>query len=243
MRSLAVEFVRVLSSRLLPTLRTTVPARQSVFVFDNIHPEGILAHEWLAGAQLGGGETSIHFARFIAMNTFPFHKFILSKDRKSISSLNIFVNQLLLAVEDGSDVIPDIGFVGFPYDVFEFIFQIRLDLCYSGYKIDEMFERKQFSLQDALDIFFSIHRYSMGFELVDRELLSSKESFLISKSVVFNNASTIDDFIETWKSKEERVFLLSSLDRRGEFISYDNSIFQSKEQAMERRKISFGGLL
>lgn len=172
----------------------------------------------------------------------PIHQFILSKDKNSISSMKGFIDQLTDVFRKSRDVVPEIGFRGFPYNPFICLVGSKVSVSYFLGRIDELFERKGYSLPDALDVFFSVHQYAMGFELKERELLSSQECFLgrdyLTFEDIFSKKSIVDKFVETWASEEETFFLLSSLGRNEEYVSYNPSLSISKQQAIEWKDFS-----
>lgn len=175
----------------------------------------------------------------------PIHQFILNKNKNSISSMKDFedfTDQMIDIFEKSIDVVPDIGFRGFPYVTFMSLLGSKVGVSYFLGRIDELFESKGYSLPDALDVFFSVHQYAMGFELKERELLSSQECFLgrdyLPFEDIFSKKSIVDEFVETWASEEETFFLLSSLGRNEEYVSYNPSLSISKQRAIEWKDFS-----
>lgn len=171
------------------------------------------------------------------MKMLPMHHFILSKDKSSISSMKDFLEEIFDVFGKSKSVVPEIGFRGFPYHPFLCFLNSKVGVSHWGDKFEKFLERKGLSLTDVLDVFFSVHQSAMGFELKERELLSSRQAILLPSFMESDESIRIpliiDEFIETWMSEEETFFLLSNLGRNENHVFYDSSLFRSKQDIIE----------
>jgi hypothetical protein len=176
------------------------------------------------------------------MKTLRFNEFIVNNKDGIANDINSFFHKVYEISEQ--QVKPDIGYFGFPYSVLEGYVEKEFELNWRGFKLPQMIVEngKKIGLQKSIDAFISIHEFSMGFELRERELVGTDKCFVLMPNLSIDQITNldthkiVDEFLETWVSESETVYVFSHFGRDIKYELYDRWFFNSKAIAFKARE-------
>jgi len=176
------------------------------------------------------------------MKTLPFNEFIIKNKDSIANDINSFFHKVYEISKQ--QVKPDIGYFGLPYSVLEKCVEKEFELNWRGFNLPQMIVEngKKIGLQKSIDAFVSIHEFSMGFELRERELVGTDKYFLLMPNLSIDQITNldthkiIDEFLETWVSEGETIYIFSHFGRDVKYELYNRGFFNSKSIALEERE-------
>lgn len=162
---------------------------------------------------------------------FRINQFIIENYTNSFSSFSEFETKINEVIKDFGDEKSHVGMIGLP--IWTTIFLLAQELkSFPRMTIQQLFSSRDIHGKESIEIFINMHKKSMKFKLIEKELIQCKEGLIYKKGDMFK--VQISDFVESWEEEQSSKIFLNSSEVQGTYSTYNMVAFDSKEEVIKQ---------